>query len=98
MNQLEVIFFQGKPAPAPVRDKRYRVLVTLMRSDRPRFWTFLCMNCGSKIAELQNYEVTGVDDFYDPQNINNAGIGRHCKGTQPSDGLPCQYSYFFNVQ
>lgn len=54
------------------------------------------MNCGSKIVELQNLEIYGVSDFFDPENINNTGIGRHCKGTT-ADGLPCPYTYFFNV-
>ncbi len=78
-------------------DNRYRLLVTLIRSDRPRYWNFLCFNCGSKVVELQNLEVMGVDDFYDPQNLNNAGIGRHCKG-RTEDGIDCPYSYFFNVR
>ncbi len=82
-----------------VPDKRYRCLISLMRSDRPRYWRFRCFNdgCNSIITEIQNLEVYAVDDFYDPQNINNTGIGRHCKGTLP-DGTPCHYSYFFNVQ
>ncbi len=80
-----------------VPDKRYRVFVTLIRADRPRYWNFLCNNCGAKIVELQNLEVLADDDFYDPQNINNTGIGKHCKG-MTKDDLPCQYSYFFHVQ
>lgn len=89
MNELEISF-------RAVRDRRYRCLVTLMRSDRPRYWNFMCVNCGSKIVELQNFEVIGVDDFYDPQSLSNSGVGRHCKGSLP-DGLPCQYSYFFHL-
>lgn len=80
----------------PERDRRYRMLVSLMRSDRPRYWNFLCHNCGSKIVELQNLEVLAGTDFYDPQDINNSAIGRHCKGTM--DGFACPYSYFFHVQ
>lgn len=83
-----------------IPDKRYRCLVTLMRSDRPRYWVFKCMNddCTGKIVEIQNMDVFTIDDFYDPQNINNTGIGKHCKGILASSGLPCNYSYFFNVQ
>lgn len=88
---IEVTITQAVP------DKRYRVLVSLIRSDRPRYWNFLCFICGSKVVELQNYDVYGIDDFHDPQNINNAGVGKHCKGTLPG-GLPCQYSYFFRLQ
>lgn len=92
MNSLEIIF----KTKLVVQDKRYRLLVTLLRADRPRYWNFLCFNCGSKIVELQNLEVIGIDDFYDPQNVNNTAIGRHCKGLQ-GDGLACPYSYFFHV-
>lgn len=93
MNSLEITF----RAKTAVRDKRYRLLVTLIRSDRPRYWNFLCFNCGSRIAEMQHHEVIGIDDFYDSQNINNYAIGRHCKGTQ-ANRQPCPYSYFFHVQ
>ena len=92
MNSLEITF------RASVRDRRYRVLVTLIRSDRPRYWTFKCFNdgCDYKVAELQNYEVIAINDFYDPQNIANSGVGRHCKGTLPN-GQACPYSYFFQL-
>lgn len=95
MNNLEISFRTRILVP----DKRYRVLVSLIRSDRPRYWAFKCVNgdCPGKIVEIQNLEVTAIDDFYDPQNINNSGIGRHCKGTT-SDGLPCPYTYFFHIQ
>lgn len=96
MNELEIMFIK-KRTVVVVPDKRYRVLVSLIRADRPRYWNFLCNNCGSKLVELQNLEVISIDDFYDPQNVRNDGIGRHCKGILP-DGLPCQYSYFFHVQ
>lgn len=95
MNQLEITFRQ-KVVINQVPDNRYRILVSLIRSDRPRFWNFMCHNCGSKVAELLNQEVVGLDDFFDPQNPANHGIGRHCKGTMP-DGLPCRYSYYFQL-
>lgn len=99
MNSLEISFRARVVAiePQGEPDRRYRILVTLIRSDRPRYWNFLCHNCGSKLVELQNLEVLTLDDFYDPQNINNSGIGRHCKGQMPS-GQACPYSYFFNVR
>lgn len=81
----------------PMPDNRYRVLVNLMRSERPEMWTFTCMRCGTKIVELMNCQVYGIDDFYDPQNLRNVGIGRHCKG-RLSDGMLCPYTYFFNLQ
>ena len=97
MNELEVIFINKTRKVLVEQDKRYRVIVTLIRSDRPRYWNWLCVHCGSKVVELQNYDVIAVDDFYDPQNVRNAGVGKHCKGFLP-DGLPCQYSYFFRLQ
>lgn len=91
MNSLQIIF------NAKVnRDPHYRVLVSLVRSDRPRHWIFKCLNCGSHIAKLQNYEVEGLTDFYDAMNLNNHAIGRHCKGTL-DNGLPCPYDYYFHL-
>lgn len=99
MNELQRSLHTKIVANVPVGapDKRYRCLVSLVRADRPRYWNYLCSNCGSKVVELQNLEVLTVDDFYDPQNINNVGIGKHCKGVQ-SNGLSCFYTYFFNVR
>lgn len=95
MNQLEITF---RAKITVVSDSRYRCLITLIRSDRPRYWNFKCFNdgCDYKVAELQNYEVLAADDFYDPQNVNNAAVGRHCKGTLPN-GTACPYSYFFKL-
>lgn len=94
MNELERVF-RAKIVLIP--DNKYRMMVTLMRSDRPVMWNFLCFNCGSKVCELNNSAPVGVSDFYDPQNVANSGVTRHCKGTL-KNGLPCQYSYFFNLQ
>ncbi len=97
MNSLEITF---RSKVAAVHDRRYRIFVTLIRSDRPRFWNFACVNadCKATIVELQNLDVIGMDDFYDPQNLNNNAIGRPCKGEQRSDGHACPYSYYFHVQ
>lgn len=100
MNELEIKFRTRvviAQVPVAMPDRRYRCLINLMRADRPRYWNFNCFNCGSKIAQLQNLEVYDVDDFYDPQDVNNTAVGRDCKGTT-SDGLACHYSYFFHVQ
>ena len=95
MNILQVTYMQKKVQAE--QDRRYRMLVNLQRSDRPRYWKFLCVNCGSFIAELQGFEAIGLNDFYDPQNPQNASIGRHCKGTLPT-GQACPYSYYFVLQ
>lgn len=80
----------------PERDNKYRVLITLLRSDKPRYWNFLCHNCGSKIVEIQNMEVFAATDLWDTQDINNTAIGRHCKG-ENSKGFGCQYMYYFHI-
>lgn len=68
-----------------------------MRADRPNNWTFKCMKCDSKICQIINREIFAIDDFYDPQNVAYGGVSRDCKGITP-DGLPCKYTYFFNLQ
>jgi hypothetical protein len=93
VNQLEIII----RSKVVVQDRRYRILVTLVRSDRPVCWNFLCNNCGTKVQELLNYDAVDMADFYDPQNVGNAAVGRHCKGST-GDGLPCPFSYYFRLQ
>ena len=93
MNSMKITFVSRQYEP----DKRYRIMVSLMRSDRPKYWNFKCFHCGSKVCELVNRDVFDVVDFYDPQSTENSGVLKHCKGTLPN-GLPCQYSYFFNIQ
>jgi hypothetical protein len=104
MNQLQVTFMQRSITVTErveivqaIPDRRYRCLVTLIRSDRPRYWNFNCHNCGSKVVELMNLEVLAIDDFYDSQNTDNAGVGRQCKGQQ-DNGQACPYTYFFVVR
>lgn len=94
MNELEITF---RTKIRVESDNRYRFLVRMMRVDRPRNWNFLCFNCGSMIVTVMNQEVLDATDFFDSTNLNNSGLGRHCKGVTP-DGLPCPYTYFFNVQ
>lgn len=103
MNELEVMFHKRQMtikvhSVKVVEDRHYTTLISLRRTDRPRYWVFKCFNngCDSKIAEINNLEVYAIDDFFDPANLNNSGIGRKCKGTLP-DGLPCPYKYFFSV-
>lgn len=91
MNTLQIAFVnRGQP------DRRYRLMVTLVRSDRPRVWNFLCMNCGAKVCELVNREVYDAVDFYDTKDMELGGVLKHCKGSE-STGLACPYSYFFNM-
>ena len=90
MNTIEIAFLTKN-----VPDRRYRVLVSLQRSDRPKYWFFHCTNCGAKVCELQNQEVVALQDFYDPQNVNNGGVGIRCKGA--AMGEYCRYWWYFNL-
>lgn len=106
MNELQIVFLQKQQAANQIREQKskvvpdthYGLLVTLIRSDRPRYWNFLCVNCGSKVAEIMNMEVDGLHDFFDAQNTGNDAVARHCKGYFPESGLPCTYKYFFHVR
>lgn len=91
MNSLEIIFQTRKVEP----DRRYRVLVSLQRADRPRYWIFHCPNCGTKLCELQSQEVISMQDFFDAQNVNNHGVGIRCNGAYK--GEYCRYWYFLQL-
>jgi len=90
MNVLQLAYI-SKPEP----DRRYRILVSLQRSDRPRYWHFLCPNCGAKVCELMNQEIYTMTDFYDAQNLQNHAVGIRCKGA--NKGEYCRYWYYFNI-
>lgn len=91
MNKLEISFRTRKVEPVLEPDKRYRVLVQLIRSDRPRFWKFHCPHCKHPLVELQNKDIEVITDFYDPQNLNNGAVGIRC------DGPYCRYYFYFTV-
>jgi len=78
-----------------VPDRKYRVMVNLIRADKPRYWNFLCLNCGAVVVHLANTEVYSLDDFWDPQDINLYGVAKDCKGTLAT-GESCFYTYFFH--
>jgi len=97
MNELKLIFLQKQALVKAERDNRYRVMVSMKRSDRPKHWNFRCMNCSNRIAEIDNCDVYDISDFYDPNQTNYAGTTMHCKGVIPGTrGTMCPYSYFFN--
>lgn len=84
MNTLEIRFRQTQEP-----DRRYRILVQLVRSDRPRFWSFHCPNCKVKVIEFQNMDMYSMTDFYDAKNTANHAVGIRC------DGVLCKYYYYF---
>lgn len=95
MNELQKIIIIRQQRVSVEQDRRYRIMVTYIRSDRPKYWNFLCPHCGTKVCELNNADIIAFDDFYNPDDYT--GNTRHCKGSLPG-GLPCQYSYFFHLQ
>ena len=87
MNQLNINITHKQPEP----DRRYRVLVMLQRSDRPKYWRFNCPHCMTPLAELSGKDVYAMTDFYDPSNPNNSSVGIRCTGAY------CKYYYHFTV-
>lgn len=73
-------------------DRRYRTLVSLQRSDRPKYWSFYCPHCKSFVAELNNTDIFALNDFYNPQSAKNTSVGMRCNGTY------CRRWYFFVLQ
>lgn len=61
------------------QDKRYRVLVLLQRSDRPRYYDFHCPMCQMKVCELSGTEVIAMQDM--ATDITNTPlVGVRCDG------------------
>lgn len=79
------------------KDLRYRVLVNLVRSDRPRYWTFHCPNCQWKVGELSNVEVKTMTDVIDMSNMDKQLVGVRCGGRSPHGIGRCDMWYYFNL-
>lgn len=73
------------------KDRKYRTLVMLQRSDRPRYWTFHCPNCQQPIAELNNRDIYSMTDMFNPLSTANGGVGTRCPGPN------CRRWYFFQL-
>lgn len=69
-------------------DQRYRIIVNLHRTDRPRYWIYSCSNCKSDVIELNNCEVVSESDVFD---ASLSLIGRRCSGKF------CRRYYYFNL-
>lgn len=78
-------------------DRRYRILVNLVRSDRPRYWTWNCPHCQYRVCELANGEVTSMTDFIDMQNMDKTLVGMRCGGRSPTGIGRCDFWYYFNL-
>lgn len=61
-------------------DRRYRMLVTLERSDRPVAFTFHCPRCTRRVVELVNADITNISDISDFSNSDTPLVGHRCDG------------------
>lgn len=78
-------------------DRRYRVLVNLVRADRPKYWTFHCPHCQMKVCEISNSDVVGMGDLIDMSNSELGLVGTRCDGRSPLGVGRCNYWYYFNL-
>lgn len=76
-------------------DRRYRVLVMLQRSDRPKYWTFYCPMCTMPVAELNNHDVIGMSDLVDLDAAEVGLVGVRCDGRY--QGGKCRVWYYFKL-
>lgn len=75
------------------QDKRYRVLVVLQRTDRPRYYDFYCPMCQMKVCELSGTEVIAMQDVMDTSNTPLVGV--RCDGRY--QGGYCRIYYYFTL-
>lgn len=69
-------------------DQRYRIVVNLHRTDRPKYWIYSCPNCHADIFELNNCDVISETDIFDARL---SLVGRRCPGKY------CRRYYYFNL-
>lgn len=68
---------QREMAPGDI-DQRTRVSVFLVAAERPRYFTFYCMRCGTKVCEVSGdiVYVSDVDDI----GVNHRPTVVRCRG------------------
>lgn len=74
-----------------VNDFRYRILVMLRKSERPKYFDFHCMLCQMKVCELSGTDVRGFDDMADVYVKTTKGV--RCPGRYR--GAHCYMWYYF---
>lgn len=79
--------------PQEEQDKRYRVLVLLQRSDRPRYYDFHCPQCQMKVCELSGSDVVAMQDVLDTSGLPLVGV--RCDGR--FQGGYCRTYYYFSL-
>lgn len=72
-------------------DRKYRMMVLMNRTDRPRYWTFNCPICAKPLAEIVNAEVIAINDVVDMSQTATFGIGVMCFSRY------CRIWYYFNL-
>lgn len=72
-------------------DRKYRMMVFLNRTDRPRYWTFHCPICGKPLTEIVNMEVVSINDVVDFARPEMYGTGNMCFSRY------CRVWYYFNL-
>lgn len=80
----------SQPEPEET-DRRYRLLVQLVRSDKPTYWTAHCMKCKAPLVEVLNAEIESITDLVSMEDVSNVGIGLRC------DGPYCRYWWYFKL-
>ena len=82
-------------------DRRYRMLVLLQRSDRPKYWTFSCPQCKAEVVEVINGEVQAMSDLVNTESLDNVGVGYRCPGRLGQDAfgkmMHCGIWYYFKL-
>lgn len=77
-------------------DRRYRVLVNLVRTDRPCYWTWNCPHCQRPLVEISNAFPSSVTDLIDMTNTDKMLIGKRCDGRSPTGIGRCDFWWYFN--
>lgn len=78
-------------------DRRYRILVNLVRTDRPRYWIWNCPNCQRPIGEMVNAVPVSMTDLIDMNNLDIIAYGRRCDGRSPNGVGRCDFWFYFNL-
>ncbi len=89
--------FKITVTPEPEQDRRYRMLLILNRSDRPRYWTFHCIQCTMPVMEIVNAEVQAISDVVDMNNLDFIGNGTRCDGRYQNGKCGIWYYTTLNV-
>ena len=78
-------------------DLRYRILVNLVRTDRPRYWKWHCPHCQFPLIELSNVMQASMTDIIDMNNMDKALVGIRCGGRSPIGRGRCDFWFYFNL-